>query len=249
MRAAAADLRLTLCSRLGAFTISTLCCRFGPSPGTSCHTHDSARSLHLAGRSKAPRLSLERLARTLHTAGPKRGSADSLASTAHSLGSAESLPGRSASLLAAEEAAAAEALRLEEVTTPRGIGLSTSLVSPRPRHSSEEDEAQAFDPSSLPGLGTWAQRQFHFQPRADSPQAELAGTPTLAVPQPSRGASRRCTQDEDDAVAAAAWRWRFNRRCALALLNCLLQPHLVPSRLVQWHSALAACHSAQLKAI
>ena len=193
-----------------------ICCRFGPSPSSSYKTQDSASSFEgrTGPRRKPQGLSGKQEARPAPC--EKKGRSSSL-DTGHSVGSAESQP----ALLSSSSARRAP----QRPATP---SPSLPMQSYRSRPAMARCRApNAFDPSTLPGLGTWAQRQFRFQPGDTSESEEPAGAPAAQLPTPPapRRSPRRSTEgDEDERAARAAWRWRFNRRCCRACCASTARP-------------------------
>ena len=130
-------------------------------PSSSYRTQDSASSLHEHRRSKSGKL---RLVQPLQTEADRQGSLHSssqapgkASSQAPRLVRRRSLRKRTSSSPTVEACGAQQTPASGELA-----GLSAPALSPRQPQGGGSPEAD-FDPSSLPGLGTWAQRQFHFQ--------------------------------------------------------------------------------------
>lgn len=96
------------------------------------------------------------------------------------------------------------------VTTPRRKNTVTTPKQGSRRASLDE----------LPGFGSWAQRQFRFQPQSafatEEAEVERPSTPTLGTSHRGNTCNtmRTSETDDEDAARQAAWRWRFNRRWA-----------------------------------
>ena len=203
-----------------------VCGRFGPgarTPELGCSPHDSAHSGHSKGGYPAPVRDLAKL--SLSTSSKKSAMPYSMSSAA-SPGGLYPASHRSDELqlspsprLAVSKPAQPNPVARLASEAAQVAGSAPTPITPRrpPPHRSPRHDSASKGLEDLPGFGSWAQRQFHFQ--QTSPPAQPAHSRT--APRSKARASRRNSESEDEESARqAAWRWRFNRRCLPALAGC-----------------------------
>lgn len=203
--------------------------RFGPSsePDKCQSVHDSAASGELDGSEPASHKAIVRTVSQQGADGPvKSAEVSRQGSLTPPVTAEQHLKLPSTDFFRTRKISKAPQLTVHAYSDWQGASLPVTTPRRKNTVTTPKQGSRRASLDELPGFGSWAQRQFRFQPQSafatEEAEVERPSTPTLGTSHRGNTCNtmRTSETDDEDAARQAAWRWRFNRRYACILCEC-----------------------------